>query len=142
MCTKCRTEKSLTDFNWRSRARGTTQSWCKACHGSHAHDYYHNTPGRKASLRRRSKRIRAENRQKVFDFLRANPCVDCGEPDPVVLEFDHVDPKTKRCCVSLLTREDYAWATIQQEIDKCQVRCANCHRRRTAIQFGYYRGLS
>jgi CubicO group peptidase (beta-lactamase class C family) len=31
----------------------------------------------------------------------------------------------------------YAWANIQEEIAKSDVRCANCHRRRTALQFDW-----
>jgi hypothetical protein len=65
------------------------------------------------------------------------PCVDCGEQDPVVLDFDHVDPNHKRQTVSFLARSGYPWATVMAEVDKCQIRCANCHRRRTAIQFDW-----
>jgi len=62
---------------------------------------------------------------------------DCGEPDPVVLEFDHRDPNEKRIGISsMLTSSKEA---ILAEIAKCDIRCANCHRRSTAKRFGYYR---
>jgi hypothetical protein len=31
----------------------------------------------------------------------------------------------------------YSWTSILAEINKCEIRCANCHRRRTALQFGW-----
>jgi hypothetical protein len=41
--------------------------------------------------------------------------------------------------VSLLLSLGHCWETILEEIKKCEVRCANCHRRRTARQRNYYR---
>ncbi len=63
----------------------------------------------------------------------------CGEADLVVLQFDHQDPESKSSNVGELLRRRASWARIQAEIDKCDVRCANDHQRRTAIQFGWYR---
>jgi len=67
-------------------------------------------------------------------YLRDHPCVDCGISDPLVLEFDHVSGM-KRASVSQLTRQALPTKTIDEEIGKCQVRCANCHRRRTALSW-------
>jgi len=75
---------------------------------------------------------------KVMAYLDEHPCVDCGEADPVVLEFDHVRGK-KVASVSLMVREVRSWALIEAEIAKCDVRCANCHRRVTARRAGWYR---
>lgn len=77
-----------------------------------------------------------ENKKRLLSFLLRNPCVDCGEEDPVVLEFDHVDPDNKRAAISAMIQNSYSWETIVSEIEKCVVRCANCHRRRTTSQFG------
>ena len=70
------------------------------------------------------------------DYLRANPCVDCGERDIVVLEFDHVRGE-KKYNLSQMTSGAFGVATIQAEIEKCEVRCANCHRRKTAKDQGW-----
>jgi hypothetical protein len=76
----------------------------------------------------------------VFAYLQSHPCVDCPEKDPVVLEFDHVRG-TKLQNISVMIQTGYSLDTIQKEIDKCEVRCANCHRKKTAHQLGYYKYL-
>jgi 5-methylcytosine-specific restriction endonuclease McrA len=62
-------------------------------------------------------------------------CKDCGEKDPLVLEFDHQDPKTKKFNIGM--RVHGSIAKLMDEIAKCDVRCANCHRRRTFRESHY-----
>ena len=69
-------------------------------------------------------------------FLRENPCADCGEDDPVVLEFDHLRDKQFAISKGLTDRN---WQDVLDEIAKCDVVCANCHRRRTAKRGGFLR---
>ncbi len=84
------------------------------------------------------KRHRLKIRAKMFEFLSVNPCVDCGEKDPIVLEFDHCDPKSKFKLVSKMLSGHYSWESVQKEMKKCEIRCANCHRRKTYAQFGFW----
>lgn len=71
-----------------------------------------------------------------MDFFADHPCVDCGETDPLVLEFDHLRDKCFNIGTGLRT---YTWHAIVDEIAKCEVVCANCHRRRTARTLGFAR---
>jgi hypothetical protein len=64
----------------------------------------------------------------IMDGERAKGCVDCGEKDLRVLDFDHIRGKK---LASLSTMRLCAPITIYAEIDKCEIRCANCHRRVT-----------
>jgi hypothetical protein len=69
-------------------------------------------------------------------FLQSHPCVDCGETDPLVLTFDHRELAAKVDTIGrLLSRR--GWTTFLAEVAKCDVRCANCHRMRTAEQFNW-----
>jgi hypothetical protein len=69
--------------------------------------------------------------------LEASRCVDCAESDLAVLEFDHVGPK--RANVSRLVWNGCSFAILDAEIAECEVRCANCHRRRTTERGAHYR---
>lgn len=73
-------------------------------------------------------------RAQVLGYLEKHPCVDCGEPDPIVLEFDHRDRKAKVKPVSRLLAGHYSWKSVLMEIEKCDIRCANCHRRKTYVE--------
>jgi hypothetical protein len=74
--------------------------------------------------------LKIEKRNHVTNYLSKHPCVDCGETDPIVLEFDHVSGKKKNN-VSNLVNQSYSLDLVKAEIEKCVVRCANCHRRIT-----------
>ena len=70
-------------------------------------------------------------------YLLDHPCVDCGEDDPIVLEFDHL--RDKRVNVSALANSAVPFDRVLAEIEKCEVVCANCHRRRTCTRLDSYR---
>lgn len=94
----------------------------------------------KARKRKRQRLIAERNIQLIFEYLLGHPCVDCGEADVVVLEFDHVYGE-KKYNISDLVRRYSCWETIKAEIAKCEVRCANCHRRITVKRAGNRRYL-
>ena len=88
----------------------------------------------KEKIKQRSFLRNKTQRQKNKDYINAiktiSKCVDCGETNPVVLDFDHVRGK-KLKCISDMMRGAYGIKSIQKEIDKCEVRCSNCHRLAT-----------
>lgn len=80
-----------------------------------------------------------EYRQLMWDYLECHPCADCGEADIVVLQFDHRDPEAKVDNISsMVCKGRYGQATLLSEMAKCDVVCANCHTRRTAVQQGWH----
>lgn len=80
------------------------------------------------------------NKKRVFvnEYLKAHPCVDCGEANTIVLEFDHVGVAgSKEFNISDAVRFGYGMKRIKNEIAKCEVRCANCHRKKTYERGGW-----
>src|SRR5437762_3502613 len=139
-CPRCGRTLEVSEFNWKNRAKGWLQSQCKLCSRAYIRDHYsRNTPYyiAKAKVRNRDERRRLI--EKVLAYLSTHPCVGCGETDSVVLDFDHNCPDEKSAEIGVMLRKRLSWRRIQGEIAKCSVRCANCHRRRTAQQFGWYR---
>lgn len=55
-----------------------------------------------------------------------------------VLHFDHKDEKTKAHNISRLASVGASLKLIESEINKCELLCANCHRKRTLVQFNYF----
>ena len=78
--------------------------------------------------------FRQKIRSNLLDYLSNQSCVDCGESDPIVLDFDHKSSDNKFKTVAKMLSGHYSWNSVMSEIDKCDVRCANCHRRRTYKQ--------
>jgi 5-methylcytosine-specific restriction endonuclease McrA len=70
--------------------------------------------------------------------MKNKQCVVCGENDLVVLEFDHINPSEKSFAIARAISDGLKWEVILQEIRKCQILCANCHKRKTAVEFGWY----
>jgi 5-methylcytosine-specific restriction endonuclease McrA len=131
-CGRCREDLPPTAF---SRAGAGTQHWCKACFKAHRQGLRAERNVRLGVLAARRHRDRLH--RYVLSWLERHPCVDCGQDDPIVLEFDHVAPKTAEVATLVLRKASIK--EIQQEIASCEVVCANCHRRRTARRAGWWR---
>lgn len=142
VCTGCGIAHPLDQFSWRSKKRGVRHTICKACHAVYRRQHYEANRARYIEKAKRWNRAHkgerhAEIRRFILGYLLEHPCVDCGEADPVVLEFDHVRGK-KRAPISHMVRATVGIEAIKREIAKCDVRCANCHRRKTARERGYW----
>jgi hypothetical protein len=137
LCPSCKVQKDVTEFGVNNARLDGLQSQCRACKKLTQDNWYRKN---RVEHQARVKRRRFDHRDRVvsqlLEYFRTHSCVDCGEPDPLVLEFDHVRGQ-KKCAIQDMVNRGYRWQTISQEIDKCEVRCANCHRRKTAKEFGY-----
>lgn len=136
-CSRCNQEKPLEEFNFKDKTLNLRQYHCKSCSRIYVQNHYKNNKQyylEKARIR--NKRIRTSIKNYLWSYLTTHSCVDCGENDPIVLEFDHI--KDKSFTISSVGR-DHLLEDVVKEIMKCEVRCANCHRRKTAKQFGWHK---
>ncbi len=137
-CATCKKLKNDEDFNWRWKALGIRHVTCRECQKTHRRNWYENHKEQHLeNVKIRKYEVRKEARQYVLNYLSAHPCTNCGESDPVVLEFHHLYGKDK--AISKMVADGWSIGRIQQEIDKCVVLCANCHRRVTAKKQNWFR---
>ena len=158
VCPRCQIPKELsTEFNSEGK-------YCKVCHNEKGREWRLKNPekykqsqnkecARRKPLRKGKetiiidyslfkstnffyqKRRKLNNYLWILEYLKTHPCVDCGESDPVILEFDHVRGE-KKFNISHVLHQN-ALLGIQEEVKKCDIRCANCHRKRTAKVAGH-----
>jgi len=136
VCSSCKKRRRELEFNYKYKSEGIRQKTCRMCTRKQIKNHYDNN--RQYYLdksRSRNGIVRKKLRDYIWRYLLQNPCVDCGETDPVVLEFDHQADKV--ISISQAIQYNYTLEKIQNEIAKCLVRCANCHRRKTARQMGW-----
>lgn len=138
-CSKCGRLLPLSEFHLRDVTTGHRRNDCRACKRQYHKVYYREHRERYREHQRRNQPKRRErNRRKLLEYLADKSCVDCGETDRVVLELDHVRGEKNFNIGSMVSM--FSWQRIAAELEKCEVRCANCHRRKTARDFKWFRG--
>ena len=138
-CQKCHVEKDEEEYVWRWKALGKRDDICKECRKAYNKEYF-NGPAKEKHLQQvneRKQHAREFAREYVLSYLVTHPCSECGEADIRVLEFHHVGEKSHT--VSHLVGSGVSVERIQQELDKCIVLCANCHRKLTVEERGWFR---
>jgi hypothetical protein len=139
-CPGCESDQKEFGSN-KSRTDGL-QPYCKACSKKKKGSYYQaNKKKMRIQIATAMKIRRSENNRLLVLYLEKHPCVDCGEKDIEVLDCDHVRGKKIGNVVDLIKR-NFSWSKIEEELSKCETRCANCHRRKTNRQFGYTRRVA
>lgn len=141
-CRRCAEVKALSEFSRRKRATDGLQCYCRQCaRDIYVAHYKEHKVRIGARNQARTKKNRPMYRSFVWKYLLAHPCVDCGGSDPIVLEFDHVRGE-KVADVSNMSNGECSLQRLMKGIEKCEVRCANCHRRKTALQFGWHQSMA
>lgn len=133
-CTRCKATKADEEFARNRNKADGKQSYCRACHSEMCRKGY---PRYKARIDARNARVRRENTLWLLRYKMSHPCVDCGNADFRVLEFDHEGDKVMN--VANMLHECWSLERIRREVAKCRVRCANCHRIKTAADLNWFR---
>jgi hypothetical protein len=136
-CSTCGKDKDEQEFNWRWKASGIRQKSCRDCQRKQRQTWYErHKQEHLENVHQRKQRVIQAAREFVWNYLLNHPCEICGEPDPRVLEFHHLHGNDKP--ISVMAGQGYSIESIQSEIKKCQVLCANCHRRVTYAEQGWF----
>jgi hypothetical protein len=127
-CYRCGELKPAEEFAWRRKSKNQRDSFCRPCRSAYKREHYLANRQRYRDQAAASKRrLRLERTEALIEYFAAHPCADCGETDPVVLEFHHLRDKAFNIGKELV---DTPWERVLAEMEKCDVVCANCHRRR------------
>ena len=138
-CSRCQAVKTEDDFAGPFNSKARKDTYCRPCRAAYGREHYsRNRQSYIDQALRRTQRELATRVDYLMKYLTQHPCSDCGETDPLVLEFDHLSDKSFGIAGGLRYR---SWDLVLAEIEKCEVACANCHRRRTAIRAGSSRYL-
>lgn len=146
VCKTCHIEKDESEFYktgyTRKDGHRSVMKNCKSCHYNAVGVARYISPERKEAYLAYQKDYRAEKRPakhadrlSKLDELKTKPCGDCHSSfPPECMDFDHIDRKTKKFSISQAVGSGNNWKSILEEIAKCRLICANCHRIRTVRQ--------
>jgi hypothetical protein len=139
-CNHCGLYKDEEEYNWRFKSLGVRHKTCRNCMHEFNKTYFEGDAKERhlQQVRERKQEARDAAREYAYQYLLTHPCVSCGENDPRVLEFHHVGQKDMD--VAKMVAGGYSIDHIKQELDRCQVLCANCHRKVTVQERGWFRG--
>jgi hypothetical protein len=121
----------IEKFDWKNKSKGLRRHNCSSCR--YRYDMRRYTKNPEAKQRRNEhaakwmRKRRTQLRSKI-NKIKSSGCVDCGGTfHPSAMDFDHVRG-TKKYGISDMMARRMGWDKIQKEIEKCEIRCANCHR--------------
>lgn len=109
-CSDCREFKPTTEFYWKNKEHTVLNSKCKHCSN------------------KRMTELRRERYERIQEYKTHKGCKVCGETRHWVLDLHHRDEDTKEYTISNMLRKNMSWENILEELEKCDVLCANCHR--------------
>ena len=139
-CKRCGQEKETSQFSIKVRKTGELNAWCRSCHSDYIKRVWYpaNKEKHLKMVVKLNQRYRLLAREFILAFLADKSCVDCGESDIRTLDFDHVRGRKTRDICTLIGMHSTT-EKLEMEIKKCDIRCANCHRKRTSDNGGWFK---
>lgn len=140
-CSSCNQTLDEMCFSKNRARKDGLADHCKPCQKAYQDKWYAANKDKQIAKVNINKQLHTERNHKfVLDYLRIHPCVDCGESNPIFLDFDHIENKDDS--ISVLIQMPSSVERIRQEITKCEVRCVKCHRFMTAKRGRQYRYIA
>ena len=123
VCTKCKENKSLSEFSNNKNTNDGKQLRCKSCMAEEQNKHYLKN---KEKYFEREKQYIKDKQNKINKIKQECGCKKCGEKRFYILNFHHIDPSNKQFSISSHVKK-VSWDSMLKEIDKCIVLCSNCH---------------
>jgi hypothetical protein len=114
-CVHCKNIQPLRAFNTSKKSSTGRKSICKPCEIKYQKSWHVN--------------LGVDHKRYIYNHLESNPCIDCGESNPMKLEFDHFRDKAFNISQAIIKRKTLD--QLKNEIKKCVVRCSSCHTAKT-----------
>lgn len=116
VCSKCKIEKDESEFYSNKRTPDGLSYYCKECHKA--------LTSTKNPAKREYATAYYEDNREFVESLKTR-CIKCGEDRPWVIQFHHIDYRTKEFDVTQVGTRGRA--AIWKEASKCVCLCSNCH---------------
>lgn len=144
VCTKCKENLPDSSYNIKKINKNGTlqkQSICIECNKIYQKEHYVKNKEKYYLKARNWENEYKKNVYSVLMEMTKDGCVKCGEKHFACLQFDHIERDKKTSNISTMIRDTKKIDLILEEIKKCNILCANCHAKKTAEQFGWYKSL-
>lgn len=124
-CAICDRTLPLESFPKNKTKRDGLQTYCRHCKSVYQAKWYQeNKQAHKKTVRKRAVRLHSE----FSEFKKSLRCSKCGEDHPATLDFHHIDPSQKEGQLRHMYL-NFGKKKFEEELAKCIVLCANCHRK-------------
>lgn len=126
VCTQCGEEKTINSFAWKNKKKNRRHSECKECHKKYDTKHYNR---KKEYYLEKARKHKEKVRKWFVNFKRDKKCIECGESHPACFVFHHRDSSKKEISIGNAIRMGWGIERLKKEIEKCDILCANCHRK-------------
>lgn len=135
-CCRCKMIKDTSEFHRSAPRKDGLQRYCRVCKKLIDREHNQRNPRRNYGHRRE---YALRNQRWLHEYLKTKGCEweGCTVSDPDMLVFDHLNPEEKRDHVSTIVHNSWGLKSVQEEVAKCRILCANHHQKHTIQQFGY-----
>ena len=126
VCTKCKRELPFDNFRWKNKSQNLKHSQCKECQKVQEKQHYQNSKERQQSVKSTAI-FQKERNIMLVEQAKSCGCKKCGEKRSYVLDFHHINAEDKINVIAHMIKSS-GEKTLIEELAKCDVLCANCHR--------------
>lgn len=139
ICRNCKQSKEESEFSRLATRKDGLAINCKECKSEYDKNFHSNRSSEVKKHKQELQRSRkADIVRTIGEYALSIWCIDCWyNENMAALQFDHL--RDKKESVSNMAGHWYSIESIMKEIEKCEVRCANCHAIKTARDYSRYK---